>query len=131
MDRTEDVGAYDRSACPVERTVTMLSGKWRLMVLFRLSTGPTRFNALARSLTPVSPRILAATLRDLEGEGLLWRKSEASVPPHVTYGLTEQGRALSPVFDALAHWWLDHKSGDLPVRPIDTARLPSVPAPQR
>jgi DNA-binding HxlR family transcriptional regulator len=130
MDRPHQERDYDRSTCPVERTVTMLSGKWRLMVLFRLSAGPVRFNGLARSLTPISPRILAATLRDLEAEGLLWRRSQASVPPHVTYGLTAQGQALSPVFDALALWWLDHKANQAQVRLNDSAPWPSAPAPR-
>ncbi|MEO0496622.1 MAG: helix-turn-helix domain-containing protein [Pseudomonadota bacterium] len=98
-------------ACPVERTVRMLSGRWRLMVLFRLNDGPMRFNALARSLAPISPRILTHTLRDLEAEGLVWRRSKDSVPPHVSYGLTEDGEALAPIFDELAKWWLN-RHGD-------------------
>ena len=95
---------YDRAACPVERTLGLLAGKWRLMILFRLQDGPVRFNALARSLGPVSPRVLAETLRGLEGDGLVWREVEATVPPRVTYGLTEAGRGLAPVFGAMADW---------------------------
>lgn len=81
------------------------------MVLFRLNDGPMRFNALARSLAPISPRILTHTLRDLEAEGLVWRRSKDSVPPHVSYGLTEDGEALAPIFDELAKWWLN-RHGD-------------------
>jgi DNA-binding HxlR family transcriptional regulator len=98
--------AYDRANCPVERTLTLLSGKWRLMVLFRLGAGDMRFNALQRSLAPVSPRILAAELKGLEADGLIWRRSTGDVPPEVHYGLTDRGRALAPVFDAMAAWAL-------------------------
>jgi len=92
--------------CPVEAALRVLSGKWRLLVLFRLGQGPQRFNALQRALAPVTQKVLAATLRGLEGDGLIWRQSAETVPPHVTYGLTDRGRALAPVFDALACWQL-------------------------
>ena len=95
---------YDRAACPVERTLTLISGKWRPMVLFRLDQGPIRFNVLARSLAPVSPRVLAETLRGLEADGLVWRQSAGTVPPEVSYGLTSRGKALGPVWDAMARW---------------------------
>lgn len=92
--------------CPVDDALRILSGKWRLLVLFRLNAGPQRFNALQRALRPVTQKVLTATLRNLEAEGLIWRKSEASVPPNVSYGLTEAGTDLAPVFDALAGWRL-------------------------
>lgn len=97
---------FGRQNCPVEQTLALLSGKWRLMVLFRLGQGTMRFNALARSLSPVSQRVLAATLRRLEDDGLIWRRMHQSVPPHVEYGLTARGAALAPVFDAMAAWRL-------------------------
>ncbi len=94
----------DTTDCPVERTLAQLTGRWRLYVLFRLMAGPARFNALHRSLAPVTPRVLATTLRDLEAAGLVWREVAATVPPHVTYGLTDRGLALGPVWDAMAAW---------------------------
>lgn len=95
---------YDRAHCPVERTLALIAGKWRPMILFRLGQGPMRFNALARSLAPVSQRVLTETLRGLEADGLIWRRDHATIPPHVDYGLTARGAALAPVFDALAAW---------------------------
>jgi DNA-binding HxlR family transcriptional regulator len=92
--------------CPVEDALRLLSGKWRLFALFHLGRGPQRFNALQRQMAPVTQKVLTATLRALEEDGLIWRKSEASVPPHVTYGLTERGAGLAPVFEALARWRL-------------------------
>jgi len=98
------------TACPVERTLRLLDGRWRLMVLFRLGGhGPTRWGALRRSLAPITPRVLTATLRQLETDGLIWRETQAEIPPVVTYGLTEKGAALAPVFDAMAAWGQAHQ----------------------
>ena len=63
-----------------------------------------RWGALRRSLAPVTPRVLTATLRALEADGLIWRHSEGTVPPAVAYGLTQRGKALAPVFEAMAEW---------------------------
>lgn len=92
--------------CPVDDALQLLAGKWRLPVLFRLLAGPQRFNALQRALPPITQKVLTAALRGLESDGLVWRRVEATVPPHVTYGLTPQAEALAPVFDALAAWRL-------------------------
>lgn len=95
----------DPTSCPVERTLRLLDGRWRLLVLFCLgSRGPTRWGALKRSLAPITPRVLTTTLRGLEADGLVWREAEPSVPPVVTYGLTPRGAALGPVFEAMAAW---------------------------
>ena len=94
----------------MERTLRLLDGRWRLMVIFRLAQGPVRWGALRRSLAPVTPRVLTATLRGLEDDGLVWRRSAGTVPPAVSYGLTERGAALSPVFDAMAAWALEDRA---------------------
>ena len=90
--------------CPVSAALQMLTGKWRLLILFRLLEGPQRFNALQRALTPVTQKVLTAALRSLEEDGLVWRKSAMTVPPEVSYGLTPRGGALAPVFRALGDW---------------------------
>lgn len=103
--------------CPVEDALRLLTGKWRLLVLFRLGEGPQRFNALQRALSPVTQKVLTATLRGLEGDGLIWRKSANTIPPEVTYGLTERGMALAPVFLELGRWRL---GGTGQVPPVPT-----------
>lgn len=92
--------------CPVEAALACVGGKWRMMVMFRLSAGAMRFNALQRSLPPITQKVLTATLRGLEADGLVWRRSAGTVPPKVDYGLTEHGARLIPVFEALARWHL-------------------------
>lgn len=98
-------------ACPVEEALGLLQGKWRLLVLFRLQDGPLRFAALRRALPPVTQKVLTATLRGLERDGLLWRRVEGTVPPRVTYGLSPEAEALSPVFEALARWRMGRGGG--------------------
>ncbi len=73
-----------------------------MFVLFRLAEGPMRFNALQRSLAPITQRVLTATLRGLEADGLVWRAVQGTVPPHVDYGLADRGRALGPVWAEMA-----------------------------
>jgi DNA-binding HxlR family transcriptional regulator len=97
----------DRDNCPVEATLRLIGGKWRMFVLFRLGEGPMRFNALQRSLAPITQRVLTATLRGLEDDGLVWRAVRETVPPHVDYGLTDRGEALAPVWAAMARWQIE------------------------
>ena len=99
----------DPAACPVERTLRLLGGRWRLMVLFRLGLAEEmRWGALRRALAPVTPKVLTAALRGLEADGLIWRRDAATVPPEVAYGLTPRGAALAPVFAAMAEWGAAH-----------------------
>jgi len=97
--------------CPVEEALRLLTGKWRLLILFRLSQGPQRFNALQRALSPVTQKVLTASLRRLETDGLVWRRSAMTVPPEVAYGLTDRGAALGPVFEVLGQWRLGSTPG--------------------
>ena len=97
--------------CPVYKTSEILDGKWTILI-FRdlLASKVVRFNELKRSLGAISPKTLSERLTFLELQGLIERKVYAEVPPRVEYSLTEKGRALSPVFEAMAAFgsqWLD------------------------
>ncbi len=94
--------------CPVDRTLRLLSGKWRLLVLFNLDQGAVRWGALRRRLSPITPRVLTSTLRSLEDDGLIVRHVEHVVPPRVSYELTAKGAALKPVFVAMGRWGSTH-----------------------
>ena len=91
-------------ACPVLRAVTVLDGKWTLLILRDLLQGTRRFGELRRSLDGLSPRTLAERLRALEREDVVTRRVFAEVPPRVDYTLTAKGRALAPILDALGAW---------------------------
>lgn len=88
--------------CPVSQLMTVLSGPWTMYILWVLSTnGPTRFGALKRRIEGISTKVLTERLRLLEQEGILFRHYEPTVPPQVTYGLTDRGQELVGILDQL------------------------------
>lgn len=94
--------------CPMEATLDIIGGKWKGVILFRLSEGTKRFNELHRLLQRVTPRTLTRQLRELEQDGLVNRKVYAEVPPRVEYSLTDKGRTLEPIIEALISWGNEH-----------------------
>ena len=88
-------------ACPVETTLTLISDKWKVLILRDLMTGTKRFGELKKSIGHVSQKVLTTQLRQMEASGLLSRKVYAEVPPRVEYTLTELGCSLKPVMDAM------------------------------
>ena len=90
--------------CPAERTLDFLSGKWRPMVIFWLMEGPLRFNELQRRLGAITHRTLSKTLKEMEADGLVRRKDYGEIPPRVDYSLTDRGRSLRPVLQAMEDW---------------------------
>lgn len=91
-------------ACPVETTLTLISDKWKVLILRDLLTGTKRFGELKKSLGGVSQTVLTSQLRQMEASGLLTRKVYAEVPPRVEYTLTELGYSLQPVLEAMRDW---------------------------
>ena len=91
-------------ACPVETTLSLIGNKWKVLILRDLLPGTKRFNELKRSVGNVSQKVLTAQLRAMEDDGLLKRKVYAEVPPRVEYSLTELGRSLRPILDAMQDW---------------------------
>ena len=98
------VTVKDLPACPVETTLTLISDKWKVMILRDLLPGTKRFGELKKSIGHVSQKVLTAQLRQMEESGLLTRKVYAEVPPRVEYTLTELGYSLKPILDAMRSW---------------------------
>jgi len=96
-------------ACPVETTLTLISDKWKVLILRDLIGGTKRFGELKKSIGSVSQKVLTAQLRDMESKGLLTRKIYAEVPPRVEYTLTKTGYSLKPVLDSMAQWGMEYK----------------------
>lgn len=90
--------------CPVETTLSLMGDKWKTLILRDLLTGTKRFGELKKSLTGISQKVLTQHLRIMEGSGLVNRKVYAEVPPRVEYSLTELGRSLKPIHDAMWQW---------------------------
>ena len=94
----------------METTLTLISDKWKVLILRDLLTGAKRFGQLKKSLDGVSQKVLTAQLRQMEQNGLLTRTAYPEAPPRVEYALTELGYSLKPVLDAMADWGAAYKA---------------------
>ena len=103
------VSLSDLPACPVETTLTLISDKWKVLILRDLMNGTMRFGELKRSIGHVSQKVLTSQLRQMEESGLLIRKVYAEVPPRVEYTLTPLGYSLKPIMDAMWAWGEHYK----------------------
>ena len=101
--------AEKTSPCPVETTINLIGGRWKILILRELFMGTRRFGELFRALHGISQKMLTQQLREMEQDGLISRKVYAQVPPRVEYSLTGEGRSLKPVLDAMAQWGLSYK----------------------
>ena len=102
--------ARELPACPVETTLMLISDKWKVLILRDLMPGTKRFSELKRSVGHVTQKVLTAQLRQMEESGLVARTVYPEVPPRVEYSLTELGRSLKPVLDAMWDWGENYKS---------------------
>ncbi|MFR3181929.1 winged helix-turn-helix transcriptional regulator [Dysosmobacter welbionis] len=97
-------------ACPVETTLTLISDKWKVLILRDLMPGTKRFGELKKSIGSVSQKVLTAQLREMERSGLLTRTVYPEVPPRVEYTLTDLGYSLKPILDAMRNWGEAYKA---------------------
>ena len=97
--------------CPVATTVRLIGNKWKPLILRNLIyTGVQRFSDFIKSIPGLSKKVLTDNLRELEEDGLIEREAFAEVPPRVEYSLSELGKTLKPVLDALSDWGNEYKS---------------------
>ena len=105
----------DMPDCPIEMTLTLISNRWKVLILWDLLDGVKRFGELKRLLGNtrggISQKVLTTNLRQMEEAGLLTRTAYAEVPPRVEYALTETGRSLRPVLEAMLEWGTRYKAG--------------------
>lgn len=114
------VSLADLPPCPVETTLTLISDKWKVLILRDLLLhGTMRFGELKKSIGHVTQKVLTAQLRDMEAKGLLMRKVYAEVPPRVEYTLTAIGYSLRPILDSMVAWGTDYQkqNGGAPCDP--------------
>lgn len=95
---------YELPACPVETALTLMGDRWKVLIVRDLLTGTKRFGELKKSLTGISQKVLTQHLRAMEQNGLVLRRVYAEVPPRVEYSLTELGKSLRPIHDAMWRW---------------------------
>lgn len=103
------INSSELPACPVETTLMLIGDKWKVLILRDLMSGTKRFGELKKSVSGISQKVLTSNLRDMEENGLLSREVFPEVPPRVEYTLTELGRSMSPILDAMARWGIEYK----------------------
>lgn len=96
------------SRCPVTFTLDKIGGRWKVLILYHLSQGELRYGELKRAIPAISEKMLIQQLKELEADRLVVREVKTVVPPNVTYSLTETGKTLTPVLNAMAQWGLTH-----------------------
>lgn len=95
--------------CPVEYTASILSNKWKCLILRDLITGTKRFNELNKSIIGISAKVLTENLREMENDGIINRKTYAVVPPKVEYSLSSKGEELKPIIDLMKEFGNKYK----------------------
>jgi DNA-binding HxlR family transcriptional regulator len=98
-------------SCPVETTLAVIGGRWKVLILQQLLDGVQRFNQLHRALAGVTHKTLAQQLREMEQDGIVHREVYPQIPPKVEYSLTPLGETLRPLLDAMHQWAVKHGSG--------------------
>ena len=89
----------------VVQVLKLMSGRWKLEILFQLFGGKVRrFSELERAIPAISQKMLAQQLREMERDGMVTRIVHPEVPPKVEYSLTDWGQALCPSLDSLLTW---------------------------
>lgn len=95
--------------CPVATTVQLIGNKWKLLIIRNLLDRPQRFTELKNGVPGISQKVLTDNLRAMESDGIVSREVFAEVPPRVIYSLTDIGRSLLPIIDAMADWGNSYK----------------------
>lgn len=105
----------------MRRAFAMLSGKWKLEIMWLLHQRMHRFGELRKGIPGITQHMLTAQLRELEADGLVSRTVFAEVPPRVEYEMTAKARGLGPTMEALAAWWQEY-GNSLPAKTNNRGR---------
>lgn len=108
---TKSVGSLQApvpTKCPLTAALNAIGGKWSLICLYWLDSGTCRFNELRRLMPDISHKVLAATLRSLEHEGLISRTVYPEVPARVEYRISDHGESVRPIIQAVRAWGHEH-----------------------
>ncbi len=98
---TEKLKSYD---CPLNLAISVLSGKYKIEIMFCLYVKTMRFNELQRHIPKASSKVLSQQLKELEADGMIIRKVYPEIPPRTEYSLTETGRKTQPIVAAMYRW---------------------------
>ena len=96
--------------CPVELTLSAVSGKWKVLILWNLRNKTLRYSELRRALPRVTHKMLSQQLRELEADALIHREVYPVVPPKVEYSLTDEGQRIVPMLKEMQRWGMHYKT---------------------
>ena len=111
--------------CPIDTALTVIDGRWKGTIMWRLQDGPMRTAELRRSIPDITERMLIRHLRDMVDAGILDRHDAQTVPPCVHYSISDYGKTLGPVLELLCAWGRTHMaraSAAAPTRPASPPR---------
>lgn len=112
--------------CPLTSSLLLISGRWKLIIIWQLKDGTLRFGDLQKAIPHTSKKMLTQQLRELETDGLVMRKVYPEVPPRVEYTLTELGVSLMPILHSLFNWGTENRIVDH-IKNIDNQKsLPNM-----
>ena len=90
--------------CPIEATIDLIGGKYKVLILWHLIDSTLRFNQISKLIPHATPKMLTQQLRELEKDTLIVRKVYPVVPPKVEYSLSTFGKSIIPILDAMCNW---------------------------
>lgn len=103
MDKIEKIYCA-ASDCPVTTAIEVIGGKWKPIIIWLLIQSELRFGELHKAIPVIALKVLSRQLKELEADGIIIRTAYPEVPPRVVYRLSEKGRSLSDVMQALSDW---------------------------
>ena len=96
--------------CPIDTALSVIDGRWKGTILWRLQDGPMRTAELRRSIPDITERMLIRHLHEMVEDGILLRHDKKTVPPHVTYSIAPYGMTLAPVLEKICEWGRKHQA---------------------
>ena len=103
-----ECGGYQ---CPVEATLGLIGGKWKVLILWHLIDHTLRFHELQKRIPQATPKMLPQQLRDLERDGMIIRTVYPVVPPRVEYTMSSLGNSLVPLLTSMCDWGKNYLNG--------------------
>ncbi len=96
-------------SCPIEYTLNLIAGKWKLIILWHLSQEKVmRYGEIKKSLNNITHKMLSQQLKELEADGFIHREQYPEIPPKVEYSLTKLGESFMPILESMSSWGKKH-----------------------
>lgn len=115
------VSKKEISPCPIDAMLSVVDGRWKGTILWRLSEGPMRTSELRRTIPGITERMLIRHLQDLVKDGILERQPDTDAPRRVLYSISEYGLTLTPVLEVICAWGRKHLHRGKPQLPASTS----------